>query len=91
MKDEIFTKVKASIEDIFQRNFRHFDKAITGELTLREDIGLDSIDLTILQIEMEDWWNIRFDPIKDNFQKIFYSVNSLCEFLELRIGERNGK
>lgn len=91
MKDEIYGTLKGIIEDIFRKSSRETAKEITRDMTLREDIGMDSIDLVVLQIEIEDYWKIRFDPMKDDFEKIFYSMRSLCEFLEQKIGERDGK
>lgn len=91
MKDEIFTIVRESIEKKFQRDCKAVDVTITRNMMLQRDIGLDSIDLAVLQIEIEDRCNIRFDPIKDDLQKIFCSVDSLCEFLEIRIGGNDEK
>lgn len=91
MKNEILDGVKEVLREIFQRNYTDFNQQITGDMAFQEDMGLDSIDLAVLQIELEDRWNIRFDPLEDDFSRIFYSVRSLCEFLELRIGENNGR
>lgn len=89
MKKEIFKGVKEIIEHILQKNAVSMEKPVTGDTLLREDIGLDSIDLVVLQIEVEERWNIRFDPFQDDFQKIFCSIGTLCEFLERKIGEMN--
>lgn len=89
MKKEIFNGVKEIIEYILRKDSRSSDIPMTKDTALRENIGLDSIDLVVLQIEVEDRWNIRFDPFQDDFQKIFCSIGTLCEFLELKIGEMN--
>lgn len=91
MKDELFETLKEIIGDIFRKSSRKAAKEITEDMALREGIGMDSIDLVVLQIEIEDRWNIRFDPMRDDFQNIFYSMQSLCEFLERKIGERDGR
>ena len=90
MNNEILEGVKNVIEEIVHRNYIDFDQQITKDMALREDIGLDSIDLVVLQIEIEDRWNMRFDPLEDDFSRIFHSADSLCKYLELRIGEKNG-
>lgn len=88
MRDEILDGVQGIIEEMLQENYRDFDQQITEDMRLREDIGLDSIDLVVLQVEIEDQWDIRFNPLDDDFLEIFDSINSLCEFLELRFDEK---
>ncbi|MEY8284158.1 acyl carrier protein [Lachnospiraceae bacterium 50-23] len=88
MRDEILDGVKGIIEEMLQENYRGFDQQITEDMGLREDIGLDSIDLVVLQVEIEDQWDIRFNPLEDDFLEIFDSINSLCEFLKLRLDEK---
>lgn len=49
---------------------------------LREDLGLDSINLVNLQVEIEDRFSIYFDPLSMDISKIFATIGSIREFIE---------
>lgn len=91
MRNELFDKVAESVMAVCQKTNRIPDKLFTAGMHLRDDIGLDSIDLVILQIDIEDRFHIRFDPLKDDFSEIFYSIGTLCEFLEKKTGGEDGE
>lgn len=52
------------------------------EKKLREDFGMDSVDLVMFQVEIEEEFRFEFDPIKDDFEKIFESCGSLYQYLK---------
>ena len=91
MTDELFDKVADSVMAVCRKNDRIPDKTFTADMHLRDDIGLDSIDLVILQINIEDRFHVRFDPLKDDFSEIFYSIGTLCEFLDKKTGGEYGE
>lgn len=49
------------------------------------DLGFNSISLIELQVEIEDEFGFLFDAIEDDFDKIFFSFESLCEYVEKRL------
>jgi len=90
VRNELFARVKDIVKAVFEKNHKGLQCVITEDSMLRDDIGLDSIDLSILQIELEDNFGIRFDPFEDDFTEIFLCVRQLCRTLERKIGEKNG-
>lgn len=57
-------------------------ETIKPETDLRDDLEMDSMDLVILQVELEQEFQFNFDPIEDDFVKIFQTFGSLCHYLE---------
>lgn len=60
---------------------------ILEESRLKEDLQLDSLMLVVLQVEVEDTFRFRFDNFSDDFEKIFATIGTLCNYIEGRIGE----
>lgn len=54
------------------------------ERKLREDLGMDSLALVMFQVEIEEEFRFTFDPIEDDFEKIFATCGSLYHYLESR-------
>ncbi len=52
------------------------------ERNLREDFGMDSLILVVFQVEIEEEFRFTFDPIEDDFEKIFETCGSLYSYLE---------
>lgn len=48
---------------------------------LQEDLGMESLQLVLLQVELENEFGFTFDPIDDNFFEIFKSISSVCDFV----------
>lgn len=55
------------------------DKPITRETAIIRDLEFDSLMLVVLQIEVEDTFQIRFDFVSEDIQKTFSSVGALCD------------
>lgn len=53
-----------------------------------DGLGLDSIDALELALAIQKYFNINMDSQKHDLKKVFYSVNTLAEFIE---GEKNAK
>ncbi len=62
---------------------------IDRNTNLRLDLELDSISLVVLQINLEDVFGIQFDPLKDDFEKIFCTVESVYQFVLEGLKERS--
>ncbi len=54
------------------------------DVNLRDDLEMDSLDMVMFQVEIEDEFRIVFDPIEDDFERIFETFGSLCSYLESR-------
>jgi len=47
-----------------------------------DGLGLDSIDALELGVAIKKAYNVKIDGDSDDSKKHFYSVNSLCQFIE---------
>ena len=52
-----------------------------------DDLGFDSVNLLYLQVAVEDEFDIKFDPILDDFSEIFRNLKNLCECVERKLGD----
>lgn len=57
-------------------------EVLDPEMNLRDDLGLDSLNMVMLQVEIEEEFRFTFDPIEDDFEKIFETFGKLCGYLE---------
>ena len=69
------------LTDIFQDLFGIDISKISLDNSLRDDLKLDSINLVNLQVEIEDCFNIRFNPLETDLGLIFKTVDSLLNYL----------
>lgn len=53
--------------------------AISPEMSLTEDLNMESMHLVSLQVEIEEAFGIEFDPLDDDFFHIFQTVNSVYQ------------
>lgn len=51
---------------------------------LQEDLGMGSLQLVMLEVELEEAFCFTFDPL-DDFKNIFRTVESLCNYLERKV------
>lgn len=54
---------------------------IVYEHRFREDLGLDSLAMVDLMVAVEDTFQVYFDPIQMDLDKVFESIGSLAEFI----------
>lgn len=59
---------------------------ITEGSRLKEDLQMDSLLLVMLQVELEDAFQFRFDSYEDDFEEIFQSVRTICDYIEKQSG-----
>jgi acyl carrier protein len=57
---------------------------IKPESRLREDLGMDSVSLVDLMVELESLFDIWFDPLDPQLSRAFQSVQTLARFVEMR-------
>lgn len=55
---------------------------VTLQSRLREDLELDSLAIVNLQVQIEDEFGIKFDPIDTDLADVFETVGSLVQFLD---------
>lgn len=54
------------------------------EVNLRDELEMDSMTMVMFQVEIEETFQFTFDPIEDDFGKIFETIGSLSSYLESR-------
>lgn len=59
LKEKLGRKMKETVNEILRE--KSFCEDITSELKLNEDLGLDSLNLVELMVELEDKFNIEID------------------------------
>ena len=79
MSEEIYKKVVRCIEDACEREFAD----IMPSSRLREDLQMDSLQIILFQVRLEDEFLFSFDPMEE-MEKIFFSVESVCRYIENR-------
>ena len=79
MSKEIYKRVVRCIEDACEREVAD----IMHSSRLREDLQMDSLQMILFQVRLEEEFLFSFDPMEE-MAKIFYSVESVCRYLENR-------
>lgn len=69
------------VKQIFSSLFDISVEKIQEEGLLREDYELDSINLVNFQIEIEDYFEIRFDPVIEDLGEVFRSISTLSDYI----------
>jgi len=55
---------------------------ITDDMSLRDELGLDSLNIAMLYPDIEDAFDLRFSPLDDDLGEIFKTVGSLWRYVE---------
>lgn len=79
--------INNKVKEIILLNFNWItenDLAVTNK-SLRDDFGFDSIGIVSLQVSIEDEFDIRFNPLETDFAKVFYSIDTLVEFISKNV------
>ena len=69
------------VVEIILREFPATAGALAAEAHLRDELGLDSMDIVRLQIALEDRLNFRFDPGQHDLDSVFTAVGAIDRFL----------
>lgn len=80
----MFERLQKCIKDVIEG----YSDEIKMSDRFQEDLDMDSVKLVMLQIAIEDEFQIMFEPLKDNFIEIFSTVATLNKFIEERCNER---
>lgn len=60
---------------------------VNARSRLREDLGMDSVSLVDLMVELESLYGVWFDPLDPQLGRAFDSIQTLALFVEKRRGE----
>ena len=60
---------------------------VRPESRLREDLNMESLQLVLLQVELESVFGFTFDPLDDDFRKIFQTAESVYRYVRDRADE----
>lgn len=71
----------AAVTDIVLREFPATVGSLSVEASLRDDLGLDSMDIVRLQVVIEDEFNFRFDPGSHDLDAVFTTIGAISRFL----------
>lgn len=87
-RDEILDRIVTIVIGMLQKAVKYDESiVVTKESELLDDLGFDSIMLIVLQVEIEDTFHIRFNPVDEDLQQIFMSVQTLADYVQDHIGE----
>lgn len=81
MNNEILQRISICINSALESKVDD----INMNMSLTEDLKMESIHLITLQVELEDEFGIQFDPLEDDFFMIFQSVASVYETIERKL------
>ena len=84
MRDEIIEIMKKCAELALERKLDSFPH----DASLTDDLNMESIHLVSFQVELEDAFQIEFDPLKDDFYEIFQTVSSVYQAVEKKLREK---
>lgn len=60
-------------------------ESLRGDMSLIDDLNMESLQLVTLQVELEDEFQIEFDPLEDDFYEIFKTINTVYETIERKL------
>lgn len=81
MNDVIYNRIKKCIDKVLE----HEISSIRGDMSLMDDLGMESLQLVTLQVELEDEFEIEFDPLEDDFYEIFQTVDTIYYTIERKL------
>ena len=76
--------MKENVNEILKK--KSFCDEITSELKLREDLGLDSLNMVELMVEIEDKYNIEIEE-SDLDPAALQTVSQIYDLIEKYTGE----
>ena len=86
-RNETEHRIIGIVTEMF-RNSAEYNKGITinAETKIQEELGFDSVMLVVLQIDIEDAFQIRFDPVEEDLQQVFLSARTLTDSVQSHMG-----
>lgn len=86
-REETENKIIEIVTEMF-RNSAVYNKDVTvnAETQIQDELGFDSIMLIVLQIDIEDAFHIRFDPVEEDLQQVFLTARTLTDSVQNHMG-----
>lgn len=81
-----YEDIRVRLLDLINQETEEFYTTLEDDCRLEFDLCMDSLDMTSLQINIEDAFHFEFDPINDDFERCFYSFGSLCQYIAHKCG-----
>lgn len=81
-KQQIENRVFGIIRERYQELYnKTYEQPVTLETRLGEDMGFDSLGLLVLQVELEDTFQLHFDYLNTDLEYIFSTAGHLCTYI----------
>ncbi len=81
MNNELTEQIRQCIEIAMEQEI----PSLSPEMLLTRDLGMESLHIVTLQVELEEKFGIQFDPLDDDFYVIFQSVGSVYKTIERKL------
>ncbi|MBD5450898.1 MAG: acyl carrier protein [Lachnospiraceae bacterium] len=78
MKTELKNRILGCLGKVLSTSI----DTLEPEINLRDELGMDSLAMVMLQVQIEEEFRFTFDPIEDDFERIFETFGSLYNYLE---------
>lgn len=84
--NEVMNRLIDLVTDLY-RNSMSYRKGvkITADTDISRDLGFDSVMLVVLQINIEDAFHMRFDPMEEDLRNVFSTIRPLSDYISKRI------
>ena len=87
MNKVIETKLIQLIREIYRDSYGQFPvEPLTLETDVQKDLHFDSILLVVLQIQIEDEFQIRFDAAHDDLRYTFSKIGRIIDYIQQHVG-----
>ena len=63
------------------------EESLHIHMDIRKDLGFDSTMLVVLQVDIEDEFHIRFNPLEEDIRSIFTTINNISTYVQMRLGK----
>lgn len=80
-EESTMDRIKSCVEHVLEHSLEQFPPGAH----LQDDMGMESMELVLLQVELEQEFQVTFDPITDNFFEIFQTVDTLCSAIDCKL------
>ena len=75
----------AGINKCINRALEKEVQSLCSEMSLIDDLGMESLQLVTLQVELEDEFDIEFDPLEDDFYEIFQTIGTVYQTVKSKL------
>lgn len=82
IEETVLERIKAVYESSHTYKREKTTDEITLDTEIRKDLEFDSIMLVVLQIDLEDRFHIRFDPVAEDLGKVFTTAKIISQYIK---------